>query len=71
MKPSEKIKQIDNREYAYEKRCSCGLDVPWLIARVKKLTEALEKISKQTVDNDWTETTRFCIRTARKALGDE
>lgn len=39
-----------------------------LAAENERLREALTKIAKQTVDDDWTETTRFCIRAARKML---
>jgi len=68
MKPSERLAKIESREYAHEKTCSCGNDIPWLVDRVKKLEAALEKIRNAGYE-DVTECP--CDYIARKALEDE
>jgi hypothetical protein len=67
MRPSERLKEIETREYKdmiHYHQCR-EQDRTWLIERVKVLTEALEEIVKKC------EVTGRAYPIARKALEEE
>lgn len=52
MNPSERLAEIAAEEFAKDYWCNtCGVgseDIVWLIHRVRRLTEVLERIEKKT-----------------------
>lgn len=79
--PAERLKEIEEKIYQHNDHEMCDgiselfeTDLPWLIARVKRLTEALEKIGNYPPsDNQMHITIGFveCRGIARKALESE
>jgi hypothetical protein len=43
---SDRLTEIEARDYGSEKHCTCGKDVPWLIAEVRRLTLERDELRK-------------------------
>ena len=77
MTPAERLKEIENATYQIpgfgtlemQERNRLKEDIRWLIARVKRLTEALEKLSTPImIDSQWGKIPLSEYNIARKAL---
>ena len=59
----KRLEEIERKDYRHETRCTCGIDVPWLLDEIRSLEQKLE-----TAKNALTICAKYCSPSATRAL---